>query len=175
MPNNNVFNTDSEPLYMEQTNTYSNPGIGSDQEWEAAVNGILFMASTSGSLTSGQSMLLQVTNPGASGKNMYLSFVSGSISAAGTLALLRGGTFSGTTVTPVNSNFGSAAASSMTVQRLAGSISGSPLTLSSLILSGGPSLSRFSGRIIVTPGTSITVSVGTGAASASANLSWWEY
>lgn len=176
MPNNNVFNNDSEPLFAEQMNTYINPGIESVQEWDAAVNGLLFIANTSGAITASQNLLLQVTNPGGSGKTMYISRIAGSITISGaTMSVIRAGTFTGTVVTPVNYNFGSAAASSMTSQRTAGTVSGSPVTLFSNVLAAGPFSSDFNGRIIVPPGSSIMVSVGLGAATASANISWWEY
>jgi hypothetical protein len=108
MPNNNVFNTEQEPLYTDQVNTYADPGISTLQEWEAAVAGNLYVANTSGSITAAQNLLLQVANPGGSGRTLYVSRISGSITITGaTLTVIRGGTFTGTTVTPVNYNFGS--------------------------------------------------------------------
>lgn len=174
MPNNNVFNTDSDPLYMEQTNTFTNPGIESAQEWQAAANGILFIANTSGSISASQNLLLQVSNSGA--RTMYVSRIAGSITTSGaTLTVMRGGTFTGTAVTPVNYNFGSSVTSAMTAQRATATVAGSPVTLISSILAAGPFTSDFNGRIIVPPGSVITVSVGVGSATASANISWWEY
>lgn len=176
MPNHNVFNSEVVPIYMEQINTYAAPGIESGQEWQAAVNGILFVANTSGSITAAQNLLLQVTNSGVGGKTMYVSRIAGSISIAGaTITIYQGGTFSGTTVTPVNLNLGKATTSSMSAQRLAGTVGGSPVTLINAILSAGQYSSDYSGRIVVPPGSTLTVSIGLGAGTASANISWWEY
>ncbi|MDF2927213.1 MAG: hypothetical protein K0R57_6127 [Paenibacillaceae bacterium] len=176
MPNYNPFNREDDPLFAEQVNTYAAPGIEALQEWEAAVAGILYAANTSGSITAAQNLLLQVTNPGGSGRTMYISRIAGSISISGaTLTVSRGGTFSGSAVTPVNYNFGSGSVSSMTSQRLAGTLGGSPATLIASILSAGQFSSDYNGRIIVPPGSTISVAIGLGAATASANISWWEY
>lgn len=176
MPNYNVINTEQDPLYVAQINTFRAPGIDTSQEWQAAVNGILFGATASGSPTSAQNLLLQISNPAASGKTLYLSRITGSISIAGaTLTILRGGTFSGITVTPSNFNFGSANVSVMNVQRLAGTVAGSPVTLISAILAAGQFSGDYNGRIIVPPGNVLTTSIGLGAATASLNLGWWEY
>ena len=176
MPNYNVINTEQDPLYVAQINTFRAPGIDTSQEWQASVNGILYGATTSGSITAAQNLLLQVTNPVASGKSLYLSRITGSISIAGaTISLQRGGTFSGTTVTPSNFNFGSANVSSMTVQRLAGTVSGTPVTLISAVLAAGQFSGDYNGRIIVPPGNTLTAAIGLGAATASLNIGWWEY
>lgn len=176
MPNNNVYNTESKPLFVDQVNTYTDPGVGTLQEWDAAVSGILFVANTSGSISGAQNLLLQVSNPGGSGKTMYISRISGGISIAGAaLTVLKGGTFTGTTVTPVNFNLGSSGLSSMTSQRLAGTVGGSPVTLTTAVLTAGQYAVDYNGRIVIPPGNSITVSVGLGSATASINMTWWEY
>jgi hypothetical protein len=63
----------------------------------------------------------------------------------------------------------------MTSQRLAGTIGGTPVTVFSAVLSAGQYTSDYNGRIIVPPGSSITVSIGLEAATAGVNISWWEY
>ncbi|WP_036746428.1 hypothetical protein [Paenibacillus sp. UNC451MF] len=107
---------------------------------------------------------------------MYISRVAGSASIAGaTATLLKNGTVTGSTVTPLNLNFGSANTSVMTVRSATGTVTGSPVPFVTLILPAGPFMISFTGSILVPPGSALTITVGTGAATASANVSWWEY
>ncbi|CAG7617366.1 hypothetical protein PAECIP111802_00399 [Paenibacillus allorhizosphaerae] len=65
---------------------------------------------------------------------MFVSRVSGGISIAGaTIAILKNGTVTGTTVTPVNLNFGSSNTSVMAAKSATGTVTGSPVTVISLI------------------------------------------
>ncbi|MFC6226602.1 hypothetical protein ACFQI7_02185 [Paenibacillus allorhizosphaerae] len=85
-------------------------------------------------LAAGQNLLLQISNPAGSGKTMFVSRVSGGISIAGaTIAILKNGTVTGTTVTPVNLNFGSSNTSVMAAKSATGTVTGSPVTVISLI------------------------------------------
>lgn len=176
MPNYSVFNRSNGPLFTQQVNTFSTPGIDSSPEGGAAMAGILFAANFSSSITAAQNAILQVSNPSNSGKTMYVSRIAGSSSIAGTTVnVLKNATVAGSAVTPVNLNFGSTTVSVMTAQSLAGTVSGSPVAILTLVLSAGSFVLELGGRIVVPPENSITVSVGLGSATASANINWWEY
>lgn len=176
MPNYHVFNNADDPLFTQQVNTFIAPGIESTPEGDAAKVGILYAANFSATVAAGQNLILQTSNPSNSGKTLYISRVSGSVSAAGaTFSLLKNGTVSGSAVTPVNFNFGSANTSAMGVRSATGTVSGSPVTIITLVLSAGQFVIDFTGRIVVPPGNSLTVTVGPGSATATANVNWWEY
>jgi hypothetical protein len=176
MPNYFVFDQINSPLFTKQVNTFISPGIDSAPEAGAAKAGILFAANFSSNISAGQNLILHTSNPAANSKTMYISRVSGSASAAGTtVTLLKNGTVSGAVVTPVNLNFGSSNSSGMSVISATGSAAGSPTTFLTLILQAGEFVIDFTGRIVVPPGHSLTVTVGLGAANATANVNWWEY
>lgn len=176
MPNYYVFDQTANPLFIEQVNPYTSPGVEASPEGSTSKAGALYIADFSSSITGTQNLLLQVSNPAGSGKTMYVSRVYGSASNAGTTATLqKNATVTGTTVTPLNLNFGSSNTSVMTARGTAGTVSGSPVTFLTLVLSAGPFALTFTGSIIVPAGNSLTVSVGLGGATASAVISWWEY
>lgn len=93
MPNETVFNQNSQPLYTEQVNTYIAPGIDTLPEAGAAMSGLLFgipFASTVGTSTP---LVMQVANPGGSGRTLYISRIIASTGTASvTLTLLRNAT-----------------------------------------------------------------------------------
>ena len=136
MTNYHVFDQLHDPIFTHQVNTFEDPGIEAGAEADAAKAGVLFAASFAASVPAGQNLLLQVANPPGSGRTMYVSRVFGSSSAAVTLALYRNGTFTGSAITPVNLNFGSANASAMTAQGGTGTLGGGPAVLLSLIFAG---------------------------------------
>ncbi|WP_282938419.1 hypothetical protein [Paenibacillus sp. RC67] len=176
MPNYYVFDQTTNPLYIEQVNPYTFPGVDGSPEGSASMAGSLYIANFSSSITSAQNLILQVTNPVGSGKTMYVSRVYGSSSIAGATATLqKNGTVTGSAVTPLNLNFGSSNTSVMTARGAAGTVTGSPVSFLMLILPSGPFSLSFTGSIIVPTGNSLTISVGLGAATASAVVSWWEY
>ncbi|WP_088833691.1 hypothetical protein [Paenibacillus tyrfis] len=153
MPNYSIFNRSNGPLYTQQVNTFSAPGIDSSPEGGAAMSGILFSANFSSSITAAQDAILQVSNPANSGKTMYVSRIAGSSSISGTTVnVLKNATVAGSAVTPVNLNFGSTTASVMTVQSLAGTMGGTPVTILTLILAAGSFVLELGGRIVVPPG-----------------------
>lgn len=176
MTNYHVFDQVNDPVYTHQVNTYVDPGIEAGPEADAAREGVLFIAHFSASVPAAQNLMLQVTNPMGSGRTMYISRVSGSSSASNVLlTLLRNGTFSGSAVTPVNLNFGSANTSAMTAQGGTGTVGGSPTTVAALILPTEPLVYSIGGGIVVPPGNSLTVTIGTGTTNAAAQIQWWEY
>jgi hypothetical protein len=177
MTNNAVFNNENHPLYMMINNTYVDPASVSPPEGDASTSGRLYMVTTSTlAVSSGQNQLIQITNPNLSGKNLYISRISGGVSAAATLNLYSGGTVSGgTTPTPFNCYFGSALTSIASARTTAGSVTGTPTLFMSSPLAAGMFTIEFTGGIIVPPNRSITLSVGPGAISAGSNISWWEH
>lgn len=178
MPNDSVFNQSSQPLYTEQVNTYVTPGIDSAPEGGAAKAGLLFVIPAASTVTSAAPLVVQVSNPVGSGRTLYVSRVTASTATAVvTLTLLRNATVTGTTVIPINYNFGSALTSVMTARTSNAAPTGSPATLLSLLLTVGPTIVDFAGQIVVPPGTSITLSlaIASGSSAATAGISWWEY
>lgn len=178
MPNEAVFNQSSQPLYTEQVNTYTAPAIDSFPESDAALSGLLFAVPFASTVTAAAPLVLQVSNPAGSGRTAYISRIAASTAASAvTLTLLRNATVAGSTTTPVNFNFGSAATSAMIARTAAAAPTGSPATLMSVYLAPGPFIGEFNGRIIVPPGSSltITITISTGSSAATGNISWWEY
>jgi hypothetical protein len=178
MPNDSVFNQSSQPLYTEQVNTYIAPGIDSAPEGGAAKAGLLFGIPFSSTVTTAAPLVLQVSNPAGSGRTLYVSRVTSSTAtAAVTLTLLRNATVGGTTITPINFNFGSALSSVMIARSSTTAATGGPATLVSLFLAVGPVIVDFTGQIVVPPGNSITASItiASGTSAATAAISWWEY
>jgi hypothetical protein len=142
------------------------------------MSGLLFGLPFTSTVTTSAPLVLQVSNPGGSGRTLYISQVTASsATAALTLALLRNATVSGTTATPVNMNFGSSVTSVMTARTSTAAPTGSPATLLSLLLAVGPLIYNLNGRIIVPPGNSLTISItiSTGSSAATGGIYWWEY
>lgn len=178
MPNDSVFNQSSQPLFTEQVNTYVAPGIVSAPEGGAAKAGLLFGIPFTSTVTTAAPLVIQISNPGGSGRTLYVSRVTASsATAAVTLSLLRNATVTGATVTPINYNFGSALTSVMTARTSTAAPTGGPATLVSLLLAVGPVVVDFTGQIVVPPGNSISTSVtiASGSSAATTSISWWEY
>lgn len=178
MPNEAVFNQSSQPLYTEQVNTYIAPAIDSFPESDAALSGLLFSIPFASTVTTAAPLVLQVSNPAGSGRTAYISRVAASTAASPvTLTLLRNAVVSGSAVTPVNFNFGSAVTSVMTSRTATAAPTGGPATLVSLFLAPGPVIVEYNGRIIVPPGNSLTLSItiASGSSAATGNINWWEY
>ncbi|AIQ20347.1 hypothetical protein H70357_29300 [Paenibacillus sp. FSL H7-0357] len=178
MPNDAVFNPSSQPLYTEQVNTYVTPGVASFPEADAALSGLFFAIPFASTVTTAAPLVLQVFNPAGSGRTAYISRVTASTATSPvTLTLLRNATVGGAAITPVNFNFGSAVASVMTARTATAAPSGSPATLTSLLLAAGPVIVELNGRIIVPPGNSLTITltISTGSSAATGGISWWEY
>jgi len=177
MANYSVFNQIENPLYTQQVNTYIAPGIDSTPEGSASKAGVLFGVNFASTVTTSAPLVLQVTNPLGSGKDMYISRVAGSAAAAAViLTIIKNGTVSGTAVTKVNLNFGSSTVSVMTAQSATTAIIGTPVTVASLLLSAGPFLINYTGSIIVPPNNSLTVSatISSGTSASTASINWWE-
>ncbi|WP_341805915.1 hypothetical protein [Paenibacillus lupini] len=176
LTNSSVFNSENSPLYILLNNRYSSPAIVAPPEEDAAASGRFFMVtSASTAVGGGSNLLIQITNPNASGRTLYISKVSGGISAAATLNLYSAGTVSGgTTPTPFNMQLGNATTSIATARVATGSVTGSPTLFYTALLAAGMFEVVFTGGLIVPPNRSVAISVGTGAITAAANISWWE-
>ncbi|MFC4779401.1 hypothetical protein ACFO9Q_21615 [Paenibacillus sp. GCM10023252] len=176
MTNQNVFNNENTPLYVQSTSSYLSPEVVSPPEGSAARNGRLFMTtSASTSVGAGSSLLVQITNPSASGRTLYISRISGGVSAAATFNLYSGGTVSGgTTPTPFNTQLGSSVTSIATARVATGSVTGSPTVFTTVIVAAGMFTFDFTGAIIVPETRVLTFSIGTGSLTAAANITWWE-
>lgn len=176
MNNYNVFNTEHNPIYLQQNNVYTSPGIVGIPELDAAKSGFLFVLSSgSVSVGSGSSLLLQAANPSGNTKKLYLSSITGGTTAAATLTILSGGTITGgTTPTPFNALFGSGTTSSAATKQNTGTLGGTPTTVMALQVTAGMFSVDFSGGLIVQANTTVSVTLGTAALTGSINLTWWE-
>ncbi|MFD2703414.1 hypothetical protein ACFSVM_23545 [Paenibacillus shunpengii] len=176
MTNYSVFNTANKPIYVQQTNTYVSPAIESMPDLSAASAGRLFTLTTGNvSAGGGANLLLQVVNPAASSRTLYLSQIIGGSTAAASLIVYNGGILTGgTTPVPVNNNFGSSVTSAVTTQQVTGTVTGSPVTLMNIPLTAGAYNIQLRGSVIIPPGRSVTISIGPGSLTGSINLTWWE-
>ncbi|CAM2793484.1 hypothetical protein P4H27_22445 [Paenibacillus taichungensis] len=192
MPNDHVFNPLNRPVYTSITNTFTSPGIVAPPENNAGSTGNLYNAGSTNSTTLGLlggSVIatVQLTNPVGSGKNVYISRLSGGITVAlnllssfsGTMTLSANGTLtSPSTLTPVNNNLSSSNTSIATVRFSAAAPTGTT-TLLAMPLQVGPFLSNELGRYVVPPGQSINLSVSGslsvgGLMASTSYFSWWE-
>ncbi|MEK5463421.1 hypothetical protein [Paenibacillus sp. FSL M7-0896] len=191
MPNNYVINDNDQPVYVEMTNTFRAPDISAPPEISASQAAVLFSANASNSATIVLSLLsavisVRISNPAGSGRTLYLSRISGSIggtsvltSISGSFTIVKGGTISSpSTVTPVNNNLASAAASSMSVQSSTAAISGGTV-LANVQIAPGVFNPAFTGSIIVPPNNVISISVSSSSAAvgtiiSALSLNWWE-
>ncbi|MEK3879847.1 hypothetical protein NSS64_02065 [Paenibacillus sp. FSL H8-0122] len=191
MPNNYVINDNDQPVYVEMTNTFRAPDISAPPEMSASQAAVLFSANASNSATIVLSLLsavisVRISNPAGSGRTLYLSRISGSIggtsvltSISGSFSIVKGGTISSpSTVTPVNNNLASTAASSMTVQSSTAAISGGTV-LANVQIAPGVFSPAFTGSIIVPPNNVISISVSSSSAAvgtiiSALSLNWWE-
>ncbi|RKP47369.1 hypothetical protein D7Z26_24055 [Cohnella endophytica] len=177
MTNYTIFNKSNSPLYTQSVNTYLAPAIENTPGGDAAKSGSLYILSTgSVSVGAGNSLLLQIANPSGSGKTIYISNLMGGVTAAGTVAILKNGTITGgTTPTPFNANFASVSTSVTTTKQNTGTLGGTPTSFVNVQVTAGMYLLDFGGGIVVPANQTLSIAVGTGALTASANLTWWEY
>ncbi|AIQ60756.1 hypothetical protein [Paenibacillus borealis] len=191
MPNNYVINDNDQPVYVEMTNTFRAPDISAPPEISASQSAVLFSANASNSATivlglASAIITVRINNPAGSGRTLYLSRVSGSIggtslltSISGTFTIVRGGTItSPATVTPVNNNLASSAASAMTVQSSTAAITGGSV-LATYQLAPGVFTPAFTGSIIVPPNNALSINVTSSSAAvgtiiSALSLTWWE-
>ncbi|PQP84371.1 hypothetical protein C0Q44_07275 [Paenibacillus sp. PCH8] len=192
MPNNNVFNPLSQPVYTTNTNPYTSPGIVAPPENNAGNTGNLFNAGSTNSTTLGLlggSVIatVQLANPAGSGKTLYVSRISGGITVAlnllstfsGSMSLTANGTLtSPTTLTPANSNLSSSNTSVATV-RFSVAVPSSATSVMAMPLQVGPFVSNEFGRYVIPPNQAINLSVSGsltvgGLMASTAYFAWWE-
>lgn len=176
MTNYSVFNSENSPLYVLLNNRYNSPAVIAPPEEDAAASGRFFMVtSASTTVGAGSNLLVQITNPNGSGRSLYISKISGGVSASAAVNLYSGGTVTGgTTPAPFNMQLGNAATSVAGARVATGSVTGTPTLFYTSLLTAGMFEIVFTGGLIVAPNRSIAISIGTGAITAAANISWWE-
>lgn len=192
MPNYFVFDQSNSSFYGQLKNNYTDPGIMSPTDMDAATNNREFIttASNSGSLgLLGGSVIitLQFSNPSGSGRTMYISSITGGVnvslsllsSFSGSITLYSGGTLtSPSTLTPFSTKFGSGATSSMTARSSTSAPSGGTSIMSYAITPGLLTI-PLAGSLIVPPNQTFTMIVSAsltvaGVMANTATVSWWE-
>ncbi|PQP84372.1 hypothetical protein C0Q44_07280 [Paenibacillus sp. PCH8] len=177
MTNYNVFNQSNGPLYTQLTNTFSAPGIEASPASGAAAAGSFFALTTNNvSIPSSQNLLLQILNAVGSGRTLRISSLTGGTTAAATLVIYSGGTVTlGSTPVPVNTLLGNTNTSIVTTRQNTGTLGGTFTSLTSIPLTAGMYALDLNGSIIVPPGQTLSISVGTGSQIGAINLFWWEF
>lgn len=175
--NYNVFNQSNGPLYTRLTNTFSAPGIEASPDSGAAAAGSFFALTTNNTLIpSNQNLILQILNAAGSGRTLRISSIMGGATAAATLVIYSGGTVTaGSTPVPVNTLLGNTNTSVVTTRQNTGTLGGTFTSLTSIPLTAGMYSLDLNGSIVVPPGQTLSVSVGTGNQTAAINLFWWEF
>ncbi|WP_405131009.1 hypothetical protein MHB43_30705 [Paenibacillus sp. FSL H8-0317] len=175
--NYNVFNQSNGPLFTQLINTFSAPGIEASPDSGAAAAGSFFALTTNNSsIPSNQNLLLQVVNAAGSGRTLRISGLTGGTTAAATLVIYSGGTVTGgSTPVPVNTLLGNTNTSVVSTRQNTGTLGGAFTSLTSIPLTAGMYLLNLNGSIIVPPGQTLSISVGTGNQTAAINLFWWEF
>lgn len=146
----------------------------------AARAGSLYYVSTGAiALTLAGFVVLQLTNPASSTKNLFIARFMTGTSASATFDLLRNATFAaaGTTLTPRNANFASPDASVATakfINQATDPTTGGQL-LASLVQTDA-ALADYNGALVVTPGSTIALRASniTLTLTLSLNATWWE-
>jgi hypothetical protein len=191
LTNEQVFNEPSQPLIFSMNNTYRAPGIVAPPENNAGRNGLLFSTTASASGTVALGLLtvncsLRINNASAN-RTLFLSRLIVSIggssllsNVSGSAVVTRGGTLtSPAAAVPVNSNFGSAQTSTMTVQTSTSAITGGTALISFQLAPGALELD-YSGQIVVPPGQALCINAQASSSSiglailAALSASWWE-
>ncbi|MBD8840763.1 MULTISPECIES: hypothetical protein [unclassified Paenibacillus] len=177
MTNSNVFNQSNGPLFTQMTNTYAAPGIEASVDTGAAAAGSFFALTTNNiAIPASQNLLLQILNATGSGRTVRIASLSGGTTAAATLVVYSGGTVTvGTTPVPVNTLLGNTNTSIVTTRQNTGTLGGTFTSLLSIPLTAGMYSLNLNGSILVPPGQSLSISLGTGSQTAAINLFWWEF
>lgn len=192
LPNNNVFNRLTQPVYTSNTNTYASPGIVAPPENNAGISGSLFNSGTTNSTTLGVlggSVIatVQLSNPVGSGRTLYVSKLSGGITVAlnllssftGSMVLSANGTLASPSTLPsVNSNL-SSTNTSVAIVRFSTAAPTGATTLMTMPLQAGPFSSSVFGSYVVPPGQAINLTVSgslsvAGLLASTAYFAWWE-
>ncbi|WFR63980.1 hypothetical protein P9222_07105 [Paenibacillus amylolyticus] len=177
MTNSNIFNQSNGPLFTQLTNTYAAPGIEASVDAGAAAAGSFFALTTNNiAIPASQNLLLQILNTAGSGRTVRIASLSGGTTAAATLVVYSGGTVTvGTTPVPVNTLLGNTNASIVTTRQNTGTLGGTFTSVLSIPLTAGIYALDLNGSIVVPPGQSLSISLGTGSQTAAINLFWWEF
>jgi hypothetical protein len=115
-------------------------------------------------------------NAAGSGRTIRIASLSGGTTAAATLVVYSGGTVTiGSTPVPVNTLLGNANTSVVTTRQNTGTLGGTFTSLLSIPLTAGLYALDLNGSIVVPPGQSLSISLGTGNQTGAINLFWWEF
>ncbi|MFC4779402.1 hypothetical protein ACFO9Q_21620 [Paenibacillus sp. GCM10023252] len=192
MPNQSIFHNSNQFLYSDATNTYTSPETIAPPTQDASVNGLSYMASASntgslGILGGTIIVSLQLSNPAASGRRLYITSFEGSIdislsvlsSFSGTSAIVSGGSLSlPAAVTARNLRLGSSTASVVTARSSISAVSGGT-TFMTYPLQPASFRLEYPSSIIVPEGQAVTLTVSgslsiLGSLSTYASITWWE-
>ncbi|NBD25321.1 hypothetical protein [Paenibacillus glycinis] len=192
MPNHFIFDQSNSNFFGRLVNTYAAPGVVAPPDNNATVNAREYISSfsTSSSLgLLGGSVVaaMQVSNPAGSGRNLYVSRITGGVgislsllsSFSGSLTLTRAGTIaSPSTLTPFNTQFGSAATSVVTARSSTSAITAGTNFLE-FPLNPGMFSFDYGGGLIVPPNQNISITVSAalsvaGVLASFTNMIWWE-
>ncbi len=182
--NDKVFNESVAPLFTQSVNTYVAPTVIGVQEENATQSGVMYFLTTGSiSVVASGFLVVQMTNPVASGNMINIARISGGATVNTRIDLLRNASFAaaGTSLTPRNTNFGYPDSSVVTAKYI--SQSTDPTTGGQLLHSfiqpsaGGVVTFNYDGRIKMTPGTTFVIRLANLATSANpmtSNIGWWE-
>ncbi|UQZ84752.1 hypothetical protein SK3146_04007 [Paenibacillus konkukensis] len=192
MPNHSVFNPQNQPVFTLITNAYSSPGTVAPPETSAGSNGSMYISTASNSSSLGLlggsvTITLQISNPGSSGKTLYVSRIAGGTgislnllsSFSANFTLIKGGTLtSPTSASKLNTNFSSANVSVMTANSSTSAVSGGTAFFALPVNAGQFALEQ-TGSIVVPAGQSIAATLSAslsvaGVLSTTLNIAWWE-
>lgn len=177
-----VCNSSDNPFFTRSVNELDSPTVVVPIEELAALEGVFFAVSTGPvSVSANGFLLLQLTNPAGSGKDLIISRLSGGATVNTTISILRNGMFPsvGTTLTPRNTNFSapdnSVATAKFITQTSDPTVGG--VTINSIVQPGGVFVIEYSGRVRVNPNTRILIRSTNNTNQTnllSMNISYWE-
>ncbi|MCR6097493.1 hypothetical protein HXA31_01420 [Salipaludibacillus agaradhaerens] len=177
-----VCNSSDNPFYTLSVSQLDNPTVVVPIEELAAEEGVFFAVSTGPTNVPANGFLaLQITNPAGSGKEIVISRLSGGATVNTTISVLRNGSFpaAGTALTPRNTNFSASDNSIATAKFI--SQSSDPtvggVLINSIVQPGGVFVIEYTGRVRVTPNTTLLVRTTNNTNQTnllSLNISYWE-
>ncbi len=178
--NNLVFNTSENPLHC--STTVVDPVVSSSLQTDYTSAGLLYVVSSATvALLASGFLVMQISNPSGSGKNINIAQMSFGTSGNTTVDIFKNATFAvaGTSVTPQNRNTAFSNSSVMTAKYTTSA--SDPTTGGSLwtstSLTDGSFYVNYDGTFVVAPNntfyvrlTNLTLVVN----RMSVNVTWWE-
>ncbi len=180
--NNFVMNSSENPINC--TSSANSPIVTDNIQTDYTEMGILYIATTTAmSIPANGYLLFELLNPLGSGKNIYISRLSGGAETTTTMDLIKNATFaaSGTTATPHNRNTGFGDSSVMLAKYTSSTAGADPtqggVLWGSTITPGGTLSIEYEGRYIITPNHTFYIRLTNNTNQInllSVNLTWWE-